>query len=490
MSFSNEQAAIAGEARISKQHAVFREQLMSFVDFMDRDASEKERRARFHEVLGQSADFANICEQSIGDASLLGATRNEAWAKNKAETSLNALDTILQAHLTIVVLGSTLGVPPESFRPSPTAYASIQRHVAIFFPQRVDAMRAQFENSGLPVVGFDEELPPSAARKAVRALLAELRPIFRDARERANKRANQLVETNVFSGQLVQLDAEGGRLIADHANWLCERWARCAQHLQPTLHTRPRVPVQVSAADAADELEERISILELLDVEIVKSEANLASEQGEFFHVLASFDRGEPAIANDLSREMLTTTITGPLLAGKAIRVDGHLVEPDHPRLKLSRTARDAAHFRRELQLRQKRTGSFDVSVNPRQLPIDLGTDVTAQFLGSLKPKKNKNTSGDPMERTHNTIVWLVFVLGLAAIGAGVVALVSSATGTTKLKLVGIGLDTSSVGVACIAIGLLIAWLAIRSVLRSMKDLAQIRANTSASRKQPKRRTP
>jgi hypothetical protein len=126
VSFSNEQAAIAGEARISKQHAVFREQLTSFVEFMDRDATDKERRARFHEVLGQSAEFANICEQSIGDASLLGATKNEAWAKNKAETSLNALDTILQAHLTIVVLGSALGVPPESFRPSPTAYASIQ----------------------------------------------------------------------------------------------------------------------------------------------------------------------------------------------------------------------------------------------------------------------------------------------------------------------------------------------------------------------------
>jgi hypothetical protein len=365
VSHSNEQAAVASEARILAQQAQYRQQLTSFMKIMGGDAPAEEKLDRFHELLGHSADFANICEQSIGDASLLGATKNEAWARNKAETSLDALDTILQMHKTLVAVAEHLNVPPEVIRPSPMAYASLQRHVALFFPERVEMLRALYEEACLPVVGFDDVISQNA--------------------------------------------------------------------------------------------------------------------RGEFFHVLAGFDAGAPAIANDLTREALMTSIVTPLLSGKAIRVDGHLIEPDHPRLKISRTEHNCAHYGRELELGQKRNGIVDFSINRRQLPLDQGTDVTREFLASLKPKKrNKTSSEDLVARTHNTIVWLVFFLGLAATGAGVVAVVFRATGSTTLNLVGVGLDTSSVAVACIAIGLLIAWLAIRSVLRSMKDLAQIRANVAA----------
>jgi hypothetical protein len=485
VAYSNEQAAIESEARIFAQHAQYRQQLTSFLEIMSTPISADEKRARFHELLGHSADFANICEQSIGDANLLGATKNEAWAKNKAETSISALDTILQTHHALVAVAAQLQAPPEAIRPSPAAFASLQRHVALFFPERVDALRTQYEEAGLPVVGFDDVAPLSPDRKELRSLLVEWRATLREVQERATTHPDQFIEADVLAGQLLKLEAEGTRLIAHHTAWLMERWVQCGLHRQPLPHARSRMlPRPVPIREIAAELRERIAILQLVEDTIAKSEAGLAATRGEFFHVLAGFEPDEPAILNDLTKESLMNSVVTPLLSRQTIRVDGHLIGIDHPRIKISRTDHSCAFYGRALELEQKRTGNVDLSINRRQLPIDRGIEVTTDFLGSLKPKKRNETSiGDPVTRTHDTIIRLVFVLGLAAIGAGVVALVFRATGSTTLNLVGVGLDTSSVAVACIAIGLLITWLTIRSVLRKMRDLAQIRPNVTGSKR-------
>ncbi len=479
VSFSNEQAAVASEARILAQHTRYRQQLLAFMETMAGNATADAKRAGFYVALGHSTDFANLCEQSIGDASLLGATKNEAWAKNKAETSLNALDMILRAHQTFVAVAQQLSLPVEAVHPSPTAYASLQRHVALFFPEQAERIRIEYEKEGLPVSGFNDGAPQSPARKELSSLLAEWRPELRILRERAETAPNHSIETDSLADQLLGLESEGARLIVQHATWLAERWAKCGSHRQRENNANDdMVPRLVPIRDVASEVSQRIAILELVEKAIRENEA-APNTQNPFFHVLASFDTGEPAIANDLTKDTLLSTVVMPLLANKSIRLDGHLVEPGHPRIKISRTEHNCAHYIRELELRQKRSGHIDFSIRHRQLPLDHGLDVTTELLGSLE---SRVSSGDTVARIHGTIIWIVGILGLAAIGAGVVALVFDSRGATKLNLVGVGLDTSNVGVACIAIGLVIVWLAMRSVLRSMRDLAEIRANSAVGK--------
>jgi nucleoside phosphorylase len=306
MSYSNEQAAVASEARILKQHAKYRRQLTTFSKIIASEASLEDKRAQFYKLLGGAVEFANICEQSIGDANLLGATKNQAWAKNKAETSVAALETILKSYLTLVAVAEQLSVSSDSIQPSSMAYASLQRHVALFFPGRVDELRAQYERAGLPVVGFDDAAPLSSARKEARSLLAEWRPVMRESRERAKAHPGHGITADSLATQLLKLEAEGARLITLHAPWLSERWARCGSRQQPGFHDESgMIPRDVSVASIAAELTERVAMLELLEDAISKNDATPAvgsgrtSARGETSAKRAKIDVGILTIRND-----------------------------------------------------------------------------------------------------------------------------------------------------------------------------------------------
>jgi hypothetical protein len=476
VSFSNELAAIESQARITEQHVIFRNQLAAFSRFMAGDADLQVRRDRFLELVGNAVDFANVCEKAVGDANLLGATRNEAWAKINAETSLNALETILNGHQMMEVLGESLGLPEEVFRPSTTAYAGTQRHASIFYPDHVDELRRKFETAGLPVVGFDEEMPRSAQRLEVAELQLELRVMLRDVRQRAISAPSQGISARRLDTQMSSIDVEGTRRMAGNPH-LLQRWEECVSSRVPDTDGGD-IPV----AAIVDELEERVVVLDLLDRDIASHDAAVIVAPGEYFHIRARHDGEAPSIANDLTRAQLLQLVR-PLKSGKPVRIDGRAVDAEHPHLKISRTAYDLAHFKQELAQYRKRTGDIDFSSDARELPLDKGTDVTADFLGATAPKRATQKEGDQVANTHNTIVRLAGFLGLVSIAAGIVAIVFRATGSTKFSFVGVRLDTSSVGVGCIGVGFLICWLSWRSVLRSIKELEEIRSGAPKKRK-------
>lgn len=487
MSSSNEQRAIDIEARIIAAQTTFRDQLAAFIAANASDASLDEKRSRFLDLVGHATSFANICEQSVGDTNLLGATRNEAWARNKAETSLNALDTILQSQQTLATVAENLQLPAETVRPSPTAFASLQRQVALFFPERVEALRRAFEDAGLPVVGFDDIAPLSTPRLHLRELRQGLRSLHSDVTQLATKHPDAFVPVDALRAQLLKYEAEGARLTATHAPWLTDRWTACGHHRQARPSAYHRVSVltdQVPLRALANELGERLELLSLVETEIIRIDERAHSASAHYFHVLAQNQDGTRAIANDLTRERLLSEIVEPLRAGNLVRVDGHAVSKNAPVLKIARTDRDTAALTREHDLRAKRSGIWDLSVNRRQLPIDHGEDVTALFLGPhVQMSKPPPGEGEHVARIQHTIAWFGFILSLAAIAAGVVALILNSAGTSKLDFKFATIDTSSTGVACIGIGILGGILSLRSVLRNVKEMEQLRLEVAKAKK-------
>jgi hypothetical protein len=158
MSKTNEQAAIENEARILEAKSSWSSELEAFAAYINDEKNTLEaKRHRFVDAHRKTVAFFDLCEQSVADSSLLGAHRNAFWVKNKAETSLNALDSVLKFNQSFNAAAAVLELPPV--QPSPTAYASMQRIVKQHFPERVVALREQFAAAGLPTGGFDAPLP-------------------------------------------------------------------------------------------------------------------------------------------------------------------------------------------------------------------------------------------------------------------------------------------------------------------------------------------
>lgn len=74
----------------------------------------------------------------------------------------------------------------------------------------------------------------------------------------------------------------------------------------------------------------------------------------------------------------------------------------------------------------------------------------------------------------HILIVAIFGVLALAAIGGGIYAITVHSAAKTTLTILGAELRTEHVGVAFVGIGFIIAFLTVRSVLKSQHDLAKL----------------
>jgi hypothetical protein len=77
----------------------------------------------------------------------------------------------------------------------------------------------------------------------------------------------------------------------------------------------------------------------------------------------------------------------------------------------------------------------------------------------------------------HILIVATFGLLALICIGGGIYAIVVKAAAQSTLGIGGMTLQTEHVGVAFVGIGLFIAFLTVRSVLKSQHDLAKLPSN-------------
>ncbi len=74
----------------------------------------------------------------------------------------------------------------------------------------------------------------------------------------------------------------------------------------------------------------------------------------------------------------------------------------------------------------------------------------------------------------HKLIVIVFGFLAFICILGGAVGIFSNVPADTQVKFIGIQLTTKNVGVAFVGIGMIIAFLTIRSVLKNQKDLAAL----------------
>lgn len=397
---SNEQTTVAGEDRIRAQQAVFAQHLAEFLVTLKSDATLEAKRHEFLNVIREATEFANVCEQTVDDARLLGAYKDPDWGRSKAETSLNALDTILQSHATLVAIAHDLELPSEATRASPTAYASMQRLVSLFFPERIDPMRRAFEDAGLPVVGFDDAAPLSQSRLALRSLRAKWRHLRTQVSEQVAKSPDSFVPSSAVAQNVIPLESEGARLIETYAPWMSDQWLGCAFHRRPQAGHGHRglLPDEIPLLALLGECDERLAILDPLDDAIVKAEVHAASSSADFYHVRVRLDGDHVALANDLTLERLIADVATPLRAGKVVRIDGHAVTKRAPQIKITRTTRDAGAFARDHEQRMKRTGRWDFSIDVRTLPTEHGEDVTVRFLPPTDESDAVSNKGNSLE--------------------------------------------------------------------------------------------
>ena len=87
----------------------------------------------------------------------------------------------------------------------------------------------------------------------------------------------------------------------------------------------------------------------------------------------------------------------------------------------------------------------------------------------------------------HMLIILINGVLALGCIIGGIYAVAVNSASQTEINILGIKVSTGSVGVAFIAIGLIIAYKTVTSVLKNQSDLAALPSDRSRKRKRRKK---
>src|SRR5687767_1118792 len=74
----------------------------------------------------------------------------------------------------------------------------------------------------------------------------------------------------------------------------------------------------------------------------------------------------------------------------------------------------------------------------------------------------------------HQLIVVIVGLMALSCVVGGIVAIVYAAQSPTEFNFLGVTLTTGHVGVALVAIGVLVGLFTFRAVLNNQRDLAAL----------------
>jgi len=114
-------------------------------------------QSRFREFHSAGVAFFNACERSIVSGSSSGADRDPTWYTDKGEMAANTLETMLKHFRVVKNKAAQAGRVASDFKPSLTAYATMQRIAKHVVPSEADKLRADFLSLGLPTYGFDHD---------------------------------------------------------------------------------------------------------------------------------------------------------------------------------------------------------------------------------------------------------------------------------------------------------------------------------------------
>ncbi len=164
-----QQDVVAIERGLAALRATYEEKGRILCDLLKETEPGDPLREALSEFHNAGVVWFNQWGRLIAVGSLTGADQSATWHTYQAETALNLMETIPGHYSAVFTAAQRLGVPPETFRPSPTAFAELQRLAAVTFPSSAEPARAAFASLGLPTIGFDmQESSKSPASVPVR----------------------------------------------------------------------------------------------------------------------------------------------------------------------------------------------------------------------------------------------------------------------------------------------------------------------------------
>jgi hypothetical protein len=106
-----------------------------------------------NELHSKGVAYFNQFTRSIDEYGLKSFELNPDTKNRKIEDALNIIDVILLHWKTLEMLSEKHSL--NKIRPSDSAYASIQRFIRHFHPERTEELKQKFMNAELPVSGFE-----------------------------------------------------------------------------------------------------------------------------------------------------------------------------------------------------------------------------------------------------------------------------------------------------------------------------------------------
>ena len=170
----------------------------------------------------------------------------------------------------------------------------------------------------------------------------------------------------------------------------------------------------------------------------------------------------------DDGRDFVRREIELALRDGKLVipvLVDGAAMPPADA---LPESIRDLA-YRHAMQVRPG--GDFQSDMHRLIVALE---ENTAALRARPKPPRTAVPHQSAAMLLHILIVAIFGLLALTSIGGGIYAIAVRSTAQTTLTILGAELRTDHVGVALVGIGFIIAFLTVRSVLKSQHDLAKL----------------
>lgn len=125
------------------------------------------RREALQDFHSAGVNYFNAFEKLISLGSLCGADKDATWYTDKAETSVNLLDTIASHFQAVFAKADELHLSRDVFKPSRTSFANMQRLVQLTHEEHAGEQRALFATMGLPTHGFDKEESEKPATRSI-----------------------------------------------------------------------------------------------------------------------------------------------------------------------------------------------------------------------------------------------------------------------------------------------------------------------------------
>lgn len=143
------------DEQIPALRADYENATVAFTTLVAGRSKREDRLAAFNAWHRAGLTLFNAHDRIIALGSLLKADLNPTWYTDRAETAANVLEVVCQHYETVSQWVDDLKLAAHSLRPSPTAFANMQRLVEETHPEIARKLRQDHVKLNLPTHGFD-----------------------------------------------------------------------------------------------------------------------------------------------------------------------------------------------------------------------------------------------------------------------------------------------------------------------------------------------